>query len=165
MVYQYTLPRGPVMASFRGPGPCYGLPGLTGQVGHDARSTHNRAPGYYMGLRLRSSQKSASPGPVYLPQHKIYRDGKDGTPHISLGDRRPMTAGLAVPGPGAYSPERTRGSSAHLQAPSYSFRKRTALARRDKTPGKIIALIIYNTLDALNSITSSHHNQHWCMLS
>lgn len=135
MVYQYTLPRGPVMASYKGPGPCYALPNLTGQVGHDSRSTHSKAPGYYLGLRIQDNKRSCSPGPIYLPQHKIYKDGKDGTPHISLADRRPMTAGLVVPGPGAYSPERNHGSSSYQRAPSYSFRKRTALARRDKTPG------------------------------
>lgn len=136
MVYNYTTPRGPVSAMFTSPGPAYGLPGLVGQRSHDPRSIHNRGPAYCFGLKHGRFRDDCSPGPVYLPQNKIYRNGKDGTPHYSVSVRRPMTAGMVTPGPGAYAPEKNRGSSAHHRAPAYTMRVRTAGPRRDKTPGE-----------------------------
>ena len=87
MVYNYTKPRGPVAAMYSSPGPCYALPGLVGQIGHDPRSVHFKGPAYAFGIRHGKFSDDCSPGPCYFPDAKIYRDGRDGTPHYSLYGR------------------------------------------------------------------------------
>ncbi len=135
MVYNYTKPRGPIAAMFGSPGPCYGLPGLTGQPLHDPRSVHYKGPAYPFGVKHGKFADDCSPGPAHFPDAKIYRDGRDGTPHYSLYSRnRDMTA-FKTPGPGAYSPEKA-GPNAHFTAPIYSFRIRHRHRGTDKTPGK-----------------------------
>lgn len=50
MVYNYTIPRGPIAPMFSSPGPAYKLPGLVGQPGHDPRSVHEKKPAYPFGM-------------------------------------------------------------------------------------------------------------------
>lgn len=46
-----TKPRGPIAAMYNSPGPCYALPTLVGQPGHDFRSVHNKKPAWVFGIR------------------------------------------------------------------------------------------------------------------
>lgn len=132
-MYEYTKPRGPIAAMYSSPGPCYALPGLVGQPKHDPRSVHFRGPAYPFGIKHGKTRDDCSPGPAYLPQPKIYRDGKDGTPHYSLYSRRTDGVHFRTPGPGAYAPERS-GQMAYVRHPAYSFGSRTPHRRSDKTP-------------------------------
>ncbi|KAJ8311035.1 hypothetical protein KUTeg_007580 [Tegillarca granosa] len=133
MVYNYTKPRGPIAAQYSSPGPCYRLPGLTGQTSHDPRSVHNKGPAYPFGIRHGKFRDDCSPGPCYNPNPKIYRDGADGTPHYSLYSRQRDGTMFHVPGPGAYSPEQV-GPSAHYRHPCYSFGCRFRYRKSDSTP-------------------------------
>ena len=135
MVYNYTKPRGPIAAMYSSPGPCYGLPGLVGQNGHDSRSVHLKGPAYPFGVRHGKWRDDCSPGPCYYPGSNVYRDGGDGTPHYSLYSRQRENMGFMTPGPGAYSPEKAGPTSRHL-APIYSFGTRHRHRRSDNTPGK-----------------------------
>jgi hypothetical protein len=134
MVYQYTKPRVPIAAQYSGPGPSYGLPGLTGHPQHDPRSVHNRNPSYSFGVKHGKWRDDCSPGPAHFPQHKVYRDGRDGTPHYSLYSRRKDLASFKTPGPGAHSPEHA-GQMSYYRVPAYSFGSRTRLRRTDDSPG------------------------------
>lgn len=129
-----TKPRGPIAAMYSSPGPCYGLPGLTGQVNHDGRSVHFKGPAYIFGIRHGKFQDDCSPGPCYLPQAKYYRDGQDGTPHYSLYSRNPDLTSFKTPGPGAYNAE-VNGPNTTYSAPKYSFGTRHRSRRTDNTPG------------------------------
>ena len=133
MVYNYTKPRGPIAAMYSSPGPCYPLPGLVGQRTHDPRSVHNRGPAYCFGIRHGKYREESSPGPCYLPDSKIYRDGRDGTPHYSLYSRPRDSTLFKTPGPGAYSPE-VSGPTSKYQPPKYSFGIRHRHRRSDNTP-------------------------------
>ena len=66
--FECTKPRVPVVASYKGPGPSYGLPGLTGKKDHDPRSQHPKAPAYHFGVRRSyADERGIGPGPCYLP--------------------------------------------------------------------------------------------------
>lgn len=134
MVYNYTKPRGPIAAMYSSPGPCYGLPSLVGQPGHDPRSSHARGPAYPFGVRHGALTDDCSPGPTYLPDSKIFRNGKDGTPQYSLYGRPRDLQGMQTPGPGAYAPEST-GPNGKRMPPAYTFGTRHADRSTDKTPG------------------------------
>lgn len=131
--YKYTRPRAPIAAMFSSPGPCYGLPGLVGQQNHDSRSVHRKYPGWHFGIRHGKFRDDCSPGPCYFPDSKIYRDGKDGTPHYSLYSRSADLNRFSAPGPGAYSPEAT-GPSGKKNNPAYSFGIRHRNRKTDQTP-------------------------------
>ena len=138
MVYNYTKPRGPIAAMYSSPGPCYGLPSLVGQHGHDPRSAHSRGPAYAFGVRHGNLTQDSSPGPRYLPDSKIYRNGRDGTPHYSLYGRSRDQPGFRTPGPGAYAPEST-GPTARRMPPAYSFGTKNHGRGVDTTPGNLYA--------------------------
>ncbi|XP_059141490.1 outer dense fiber protein 3-like [Physella acuta] len=129
-----TRPRGPIAAMYNSPGPCYGLPTLVGQPGHDFRSVHPKKPAWVFGIRHGKFQDDCSPGPCYLPKEKYYRDGPDGTPHYSLHDRHKDLTSFKTPGPGAYKPE-SAGPNAFKSAPKYSFGLRNRNRKCDNTPG------------------------------
>ena len=134
MVYNYTKPRGPVAAMYSSPGPCYGLPSLIGQQKHDPRSVHSKGPAYPFGVRHTGGRNDCSPGPCYLPDRKIFRDGKDGTPQYTLHDRTKAVASFKTPGPGTYKPESAGPTSKHMP-PAYSFGTRHLHRTTDNTPG------------------------------
>lgn len=134
MVYEYTKPRGPIAAMYSSPGPCYSLPGLTGQPTHDPRSVHAKGPAYSFGVQHGKLRDDSSPGPCYNPNSKIYRDGQDGTPHYSLYGRQKDMTSFKPPGPGAYCPE-SAGASSKTMAPAYSFGGRHRYRKTDKCPG------------------------------
>ncbi|KAL3312632.1 Outer dense fiber protein 3 [Cichlidogyrus casuarinus] len=134
MVYNYTKPRGPIAAMYSSPGPCYNLPGLVGYGTHDPRSVHGRNPQWSFGVRHGQMGNDCSPGPCYLPDSKIYRNGKDGTPHYSLYSRTTDGKLFGVPGPGAYKPETTI-PYVFDKAPQYSFGLRHRNRKSDDVPG------------------------------
>ena len=133
MVYNYTKPRAPIAAMMTGPGPSYGLPGLVGQNTHDPRSVHGKNPAYSFGIKHGRLTDDCSPGPAYLPSAKIFRDGKDGTPHYSLYSRPHDVRPFSTPGAGAYSPEKV-GPQAYFHHPQYSFGTRHRSRRSDDVP-------------------------------
>jgi len=154
MVYNYTKPRGPIAAMYSSPGPCYALPGLVGQKLHDPRSVHYRGPSYPFGIRHGKYRDDCSPGPCYYPDSKIYRDGRDGTPHYSLYSRPRDGTMFKTPGPGAYQPENA-GPSSTIQAPKYSFGSRHRHRRSDNTP----AANSYSLPNMLGKTVQSSKNQ------
>nr|AGI41309.1 outer dense fiber protein 3 [Cerebratulus lacteus] len=131
--FKPTERRGPIAAMYTSPGPCYGLPGLTGQDDHDPSSQYNRGPTYYFGQRLRKKTVDPSPGPCYNPDSRITRFGLDGSPQYSLHDRTQSARPFKTPGPGTYSPEKS-GASASKQHPQYSFGSRYQQRKCDNTP-------------------------------
>jgi hypothetical protein len=135
MVYNYTKPRRPIAAMYNSPGPCYGLPSLVGKEKHDPRSVHGRAPAWPLGVRHGKYRDEAGPGPAYLPDPKILRNGKDGSPHYSLYSRPKEFSLYSVPGPGAYAPEKTIGNNYYTRAAAYSFGIRHRERSTDDIPG------------------------------
>jgi len=133
MVYNYTKPRGPIAAHYSSPGPCYGLPGLTGQNSHDPRSFHQKGPAYPFGVRHGKYSDDCSPGPCYAPNPKITKHGSDGTPHYSLYGRNRELSSQNFPGPGTYSPEGV-GQQAYFRAPTFPFGNRHRSRRNDNNP-------------------------------
>lgn len=134
MVYPYTKPRAPIAAMYASPGPAvYGLPNLVGQPGHDYRSCKEKRPAWHFGIKHGKMVDDCSPGPAHLPQHKIYKDGADGTPHYSLYSRNQDPAAFNVPGAGAYSPEKC-GEQSRFRHAAYSFGSRTRSRKNDNVP-------------------------------
>ncbi|XP_064611346.1 ciliary microtubule associated protein 1A-like isoform X3 [Liolophura sinensis] len=132
-----TLPNGKprlIAAMFSSPGPCYGLPGLTGAPDHDPRSVHNKAPAYSMRTKSGKYKDDCSPGPAYYPDPNYTRVGRKGDPSYSLYSRPKDCAGFRTPGPGAYCPE-TVGPQAYYSPPKYSFGTRHRNRQTDNTPG------------------------------
>lgn len=134
MVYNYTIPRGPVAAQFSSPGPIYGLPSLVGQTDHDPRSHHAKGPAYAFGVRHGKYRDDSGPGPAYYPNPKIHCNGYECAPHYSIAGRHREPSLYRVPGPGAYSPEKV-GRHAKPNPPEYSFGLRHWQPRTDNTPG------------------------------
>ena len=136
MVYSYTRPRGPIAAMYSSPGPaCYTLPGLVGHQGHDPRSTQARRAAWCFGVRHKSLDAvERSPGPVYYPDVRTTRFGKEGEPHYSLYGRPRNLKMYSFPPPGTYSPE-TAGPVVSPRAPSYSFGMRTKHRTAGQNPG------------------------------
>lgn len=135
MVYNKTVPRGPISAMYSTPGPAYQLPGIIGQQTHDPRSVHVKGPAFSFGLKHGKFKDDASPGPKYYPSPKIFRDGKDGTPAYSLYSRHLDKNGFNVPGPGTYQPEEQKVMTvAFNKPPAYSFGSRHAFRGTDNTP-------------------------------
>ncbi|XP_062860938.1 ciliary microtubule associated protein 1B [Trichomycterus rosablanca] len=126
------MPRGPIAATYRGPGPKYGLPGATGLNDHDPRKC--KAPAFSFGTRHRDLNSGCSPGPGYLIPSNITRAGRDGTPAYSLYSRPKELQPFPTPGPGRYRPEKA-GKTTFISAPAYSLSARTKLFRNDQTPG------------------------------
>jgi len=119
--FQPTVPRGPISAMYSTPGPAYGLPGLTGSR-TDPRSSHKQSPSYSFGSKIGKFKNECSPGPVYFPNVKITKQGKDGTPSYSLYGRHNDKIGFNTPGAGTYKPEEERVMNATFQKlPAYSF--------------------------------------------
>ena len=141
MVYNYTKPRRPVMASMTGPGPCYGMPGLTGdKLPHDPRSVHNKAPAYSFRLKHGKWSDDCSPGPKYGLSPQMLRGGKEEKPAYSITGRPRTAVEALAPGPAAYAPEKC-GQQAYYRHPTYAFGLRTAGRRTDVTPGTCCQLI------------------------
>ncbi|ESO99029.1 hypothetical protein LOTGIDRAFT_201506 [Lottia gigantea] len=133
MAYTETKPRVPIMAMYGTPGPCYNLPTLTGVSTHDPRSSHNKQPAYSFGVKHGKFADDCSPGPCYLPDSKISRSGKDGTPHYSLYARHREQTMFQTPGAGTYKPEES-GPSSKFCHPAYSFGSRPRYRKSDNSP-------------------------------
>lgn len=136
MVYQPTVPRGPISAMYSTPGPAYGLPGLIGVKDHDPRSVYQKGPSYSFGLKSGKFKDECSPGPAYYPSPKITRQGKDGTPAYSLYSRHADKNNFSTPGPGKYEPEKqVVMEKAFTKSPSYTFGLKNKYRTSDNTPG------------------------------
>lgn len=133
MVYNYTKPRGPIAAQYSSPGPCYGLPGLTGQNTHDPRNVHRKGPAYPFGVRHGKYSDDCSPGPCYALNSKVTKHGNDGTPHYSLYSRNKDLTQHKNPGPGTYSPEHA-GQTTYYRSPTYCFGTRHRHRKNDNNP-------------------------------
>ena len=161
MAYEYTKPRGPIAAMYSSPGPCYGLPGLTGNNAHDPRSVHCKYPAWPFGVKHGKFSLDSSPGPVHYPDVQFTRSGKNGAPHYSLYGRPTDLKSFQAPAPGAYSPEKA-GPSAHPFPPHYSFGSRTKTRSCDNNPGNDSVLPInrpiFVTLCISTSIYVRFHN-------
>ncbi|NXK89272.1 ODF3A protein, partial [Formicarius rufipectus] len=92
------VPRGPIAAQYRTPGPKYGLPSNVGYPQHDP--TRHRAPAYSFGLRLKDQQQSRTPGPKYLVRPGFTARGKDGIPAYTMCGRPRPDRLSNTPGPG-----------------------------------------------------------------
>ncbi|ESO99032.1 hypothetical protein LOTGIDRAFT_174033 [Lottia gigantea] len=128
-----TKPRGPIAAMYTSPGPCYGLPNLTGVSAHDPRSNHFRKPAFSFGIRHGKVRDDCSPGPCYLPNSKMSRSGKGGMPEFSLYSRNREPTVFRTPGPGAYKPENA-GKSSRRSRPGYTLSGRPKNRKTDHTP-------------------------------
>ncbi|KAK3708610.1 hypothetical protein QZH41_011777 [Actinostola sp. cb2023] len=128
-----TLP--PINATFRGPGPGrYMLPTTCSYSGHDF--SKNRKPCYSFGTRhLHALTNDCSPGPKYLANSRLTKNGLEGNPKHSLGgtDRYAKRTIFNVPGAGEYSPEQHHIPH-ERKAPSYSFGSRTKYSKNNVTP-------------------------------
>ena len=139
MVYCYTVPRGPVAAMFKSPGPKYGLPTLLGQPNHDPRSVHARGPAYPFGLKLSTQQKSLGPGPAYWLNPKMQIKGPEYAPSYSLASRHLTKESVRSPGPAAYSRD-DRASAA--RPPAYTFGVKHRTTNKDFIPGTRLLLLL-----------------------
>ncbi|BHF78286.1 Outer dense fiber protein 3 [Sparganum proliferum] len=90
---------------FTSPGPVYMLPGLTGESGHDIRSTHEKAPGYSFGKVLHTIDHVNSPGPAaYAQNSKLANTGDTSGPKYTMAPRtEPLDSNIG-PGPAKYYP-------------------------------------------------------------
>lgn len=130
-----TVPRGTISAMYSTPGPAYGLPGLIGENAHDPRSSHRKGPGYSFGLKSTKWKSDCSPGPVYFPETRITRVGKDGTPSYSLYSRHQEKGNFNTPGAGTYKPEDSRVmQTAYTKVPAYTFGTKHVSRGSFKTP-------------------------------
>ena len=132
--YKATKPRGPIAAMYGSPGPCYGLPGLTGEIKHDPRSVHSKGPGYKFGIRHGKHREYAGPGPAHHPDPRYSRTGPEGSPKYSIYSRTNYGQQVVTPGPGQYKPEDV-GPTSQPKAPAYSFGDKRKSKRTDDTPG------------------------------
>lgn len=139
--FEYTKPRAPVAASYKGPGPCYALPGLVGRQQHDPRSRHARAPAYHFGIRPAqyADERGIGPGPCYLPPTTMYRDGKYSSPKCVMVNGRRERQQDITPGPSDYAPCRSDIMSRHRRQPAYVMSRADSAKRRQAqmtvTPG------------------------------
>ncbi|VDM04655.1 unnamed protein product [Schistocephalus solidus] len=121
MVYNYTIPRKPVAASYGNPGPRYSLPSLTGYPRHDPRSVHEREPQWSFGIRHGIGNTNTSPGPCYYLSPDVSRSGKDSQMPCSMKGQRKDSAKPLTPGAGAYNTEPAFEVTSN-KAPLFSFR-------------------------------------------
>ncbi|NXO83553.1 ODF3A protein, partial [Sitta europaea] len=123
--------RGPILAEFSTPGPKYGLPGLTGQTGHDP--TRHKAPAYTFRGTKQAAIESCSPGPRYFIHPSITTTGKYVSPSACMTGR-PHTKTEVTPGPSDYN---TDPANKHLYhtAPANSMVSRPKDFESFRTPG------------------------------
>ena len=131
MVYQYTKPRRPVMASFSGPGPCYAMPGLTGdRMKHDPRSAHLKGPAYTIASRsYQPWSEDIGPGPAYDTRPKSSHTGC-----TMVGRPRTPKHAFQTPGPGAYNWEKRETMSSY-RAPTFHFGLKNKGSKLERRPG------------------------------
>lgn len=119
----------------RGPGPArYGLPSLTGSVGHSP--SKYTLPAYSFGRKVGLGgifKKDFSPGPVHYIDPAVTYRGRDGTPRYSISGRHRDLEPFKAPGPGAYAPEK-KPVQGEKSAPAYSMGSRTRYRKRDANP-------------------------------
>ncbi|ESN92254.1 hypothetical protein HELRODRAFT_181593 [Helobdella robusta] len=116
---------------------------MSGYIGHFVLSSHiKNQPSYHFGTKLADKPNSGqlTPGPAaYFPADKIYRSGKERTPHSVIITRRnePKSSATATPGPAAYAPVDCGKLSVHYRSPSFTMvtsSNRDVLLIKNATP-------------------------------
>ncbi|XP_065603833.1 ciliary microtubule associated protein 1A-like [Cyrtonyx montezumae] len=124
-------PRGLISAQYPKPGPQYSIPGTTGYVGHNP--TKVRAPAYSIRGSKLPAVESCGPGPCYLVDPAITRNGKSVPPGTRF-QGRPRTKIVITPGPSDYSIE-TASKHVFKCPPVLSMASRREPIKADRTPG------------------------------
>lgn len=131
--YNYTRPRGKIMAMFTGPGPIYGLPTLLGIENHDPQSVFTRYPAFTIASKNPLKTTSVGPGPAYAIEAGMYNNGKEYKPHWVLGLAGHGLKPFITPSPLAYYTECVK---IHLfRPPSYTIGRKTGLKEIHLGPG------------------------------
>ncbi|XP_047138333.1 ciliary microtubule associated protein 1A [Hydra vulgaris] len=121
-----------ISAMFRGPGPCYMMPGTTGYIGHDV--TKKTAPHYVFGIKTKLKDET-TPGPAaYKVDPKVTRFGKDGLPEYTLHYRPKELTTFITPAPGTYQTENAKILK-YKTSPSFTIAGRTRYGKKDHIPG------------------------------
>lgn len=128
-----TIPRGPVEAMEKGPGPArYLLPTGIGTSQHDPRKV--KAPAYSLSSSLDRNRGNKVPGPSHYKVDILYtRQGKDGTPRYSLAARNKDLKKDVTPGAGQYKTE-TVWPQGEVKRPAYSMSARTKYTQKELVP-------------------------------
>ena len=99
------------------------------------------------------------PGPAHGLDPSMTRNGKDGTPHYSLGSRHKELEPFKTPGPAAYGPEQ-HDNPYSIRQPAYSMGTRTRYRKRQfsilNTNNNFICLISYNYTGDANPSPNSY---------
>jgi len=126
-----TKTRPPIAATYNSPGPVYSLPTLTGKNKHDPRSVHACGPAYVFGMKGSGGATDSSPGPIYNPDAKLTRTGRDTGPRAAVSGRPNEPNYFRTPGPSLG----IESESGHTGAPAYSFGGRHDIKPNSNTPG------------------------------
>jgi len=134
MSQEDTVPRKPIEAMERGPGPArYGLPPAIGEKQHDLRKW--RAPAYSLSGITRPHKGTGVPGPShYSVKTELTRKGKDGTPRYSLASRNKDQKRDNFPSAASYKTENV-WPQGERKRPSYTMGARVRYTQRENVPG------------------------------
>ncbi|KAG8229412.1 hypothetical protein J437_LFUL000933 [Ladona fulva] len=123
-----------IMAMEKGPGPaaCI-LPPTVGYQDHDF--TKYRNPAYSLGIRTALPKKFSGPGPIYSIESGTTRSGsKKKLLGYTIAERLPDLRPFATPGPGTYSPEKSKICKG-LTPPAFSIGYRLSTSEKKSIPG------------------------------
>lgn len=106
-----------------------------------------------MNLKLQLDQMPKSPGPIYLPDYKVFNTGREKSPAYYLSSR-PKTSTLhETPGPANYAPEK-HSTVSKPTTPAFTFSRRhkhLGVATHQVGPNQYE---IKNTIGNVNYITT-----------
>lgn len=130
-MYERVIPRRPIAAMHKGPGPVYQLKPV---VGHDEHCpSHRIMPAYTMSGRGKMFKDECSPGPKYAIEKGFTREGADGAPKIGVSGRHKDLTSFQTPSPDKYSVDQA-GNQVFRNPPAYSMSSRTKQSHSDHTP-------------------------------
>lgn len=134
MSQEDTIPRGPIEAMEKGPGPArYALPPAIGGKNHDLRKW--QAPVYSLSGITRPFKGDGVPGPnKYEIKSDLTRKGKDGTPRYSLASRNKDLKRDNFPSASHYKTENV-WPQGERKRPSYTMGARVRYTQRENVPG------------------------------
>jgi len=131
MTYDKTVPRRPIAAMHKGPGPVYQLQPVVGFEEHC--NTKRRLPAYSMAGRGKQFQDDCSPGPKYAIEKGFTRSGPDGCPKVGVSGRHKDLTSFQTPSPDKYCTDPSARQVFHCP-PSYSLSVRTKQSKTDNNP-------------------------------
>jgi len=133
MSQEDTVPRGPIEAMERGPGPArYQLPPAIGVPNHDPRKW--KAPAYSLTGGAKPFKGTGVPGPNhYGVNPETTRKGKDGVPKYSLASRNKDLKKDNFPASNSYKTENV-WPQGETKRPSYSMSSRTRYTQKENVP-------------------------------